>query len=286
MMSAAPILLVLAAAAPQSPDEAAPPLDLAALAARVDAAHRPHGPVPAIDAFVGTVELHLIDRDEQGGQVDLAVQFLQWRPPGRDRVLPLIRYEVLEAGKPTVRGRDRNGRWQLFQGEARDLQQAEFADDLAAFDRHTNLARQLLRFLDPGAVLRSLQNPTEVRETTLRVNRRPLPCHAVAGELAAFPLLRQGGEDAPVRLEIFVARDDGRLVAVEACPLVDGEPDRQRLERVDLVDLHERDGLLVPRSIVHLFQKPNGELDAYSRAVLTSLSLRPELTADDFDRPR
>ncbi|MBX3461775.1 MAG: hypothetical protein KF830_01275 [Planctomycetes bacterium] len=284
----APLLLIaLALGAPQDP----PPRvadDLRALAARVDAAHRPRGPVPEVTAFRSHIELHLLDADQQrGGQVDLAVQFLLWRPPGRDRPRSLIRYDVLEAGSPIVRGRDRNGPWQLFQGEAQDLHKAEFADDLAACDQHTNLARQLLRCLDPGAVLRSLAAPGPVHEEVLALDRNArIDCQTVAGDLPAFPLLQQGGEDAPVRLKVFVRKDDGRLLAIEAVPLVDGAPDAARLERVHLLELHEQDDLLVPRRIVHLFRKADGRLHPQSRAVLTSLSLRPELGAADFDRPR
>jgi hypothetical protein len=283
----ASLALALAVTLPQAPERAVPS-DLVALAARVDAAHRPHGPVPEVTAFRSNLELHLLDTDQkQGGQIDLAVQFLHWRQPGRDRVWPLIRYEVLEAGAPSVRGRDRNGPWHLFQGAAQDLRKAEFADDLAACERHTNLARQLLRCLDPGAVLRSLAAVGPVVEETLRLDRSTRrSCFSVAGDLPAFPLLQQGGDDSPVRLQVFVGKDDGRLVAIEASPLVDGKPDLARLERIHLLDLHERDGLLVPRSIVHLFRKADGQLHPQSRAVLTSLSLRPELRAEDFDRPR
>lgn len=286
-MLAIQLAFALAFTAPQEPAPA-PPTDLAALAARVDGAHRPNGPVPEVTAFRSNLELHLLDVDQkQGGQVDLAVQFLQWRQPGTDRQRPLIRYDVLEAGSPSVRGRDRNGPWHLFQGEAQDLRKAQFAADLEACERHTNLARQLLRFLDPGAVLRSLSQPSAVTETELHIDRRTrLPCLTVAGDLAAFPLLQQGGDDAPVRLRVFVGKADGRLVAIEACPLVDGEPLLDRLERVRLIDLHERDDLLVPGSIVHLFRKADGQMHPQSRAVLTSLSLRPELRAEDFDRPR
>jgi hypothetical protein len=123
-----------------------------------------------------------------------------------------------------------------------------------------------------------------VRDEDLKVGRKLVPCHTVEGELSAFPLLQQGGEDAPVRLKVFVDRANGQLRAIEAMPLRDGEPDPSRLEQVQLLDLHERDGLLVPRRIVHLFQKTDGQLHLQTDAVLTSLSLRPELDVADFDR--
>ncbi len=280
-------LLALAAIAPQEPIDPLP-LDLPGLAARVDAAHHPNGPVLEVTAFRCNLELHVLDVDaKQRGQVDLAVQFLQWRKPGGNRVRPLIRYEVLEAGSPIVRGRDQYGPWQLYQGEAQDLKKAQFADDLAACERHTNLARQLLRCLDPGAVLRSLGKPSAVTEAELKIDRATrLACLCVEGDLPAFPLLQQGGDDAPVHMRVFVAKADGQLQAIEVCPLVDGAPAPDRLERVRLLDLHQRDDLLVPRSIEHLFRKADGQMHLQSRAVITALSLRPELRAEDFDRPR
>ena len=94
------------------------------------------------------------------------------------------------------------------------------------------------------------------------------------------------GGDAPVRVQVFVEKATGRLVAIEACPLRDGVPDEARLEHVDLLEPTEQDGLLVPRRIVHQFRKPNGEMQAQLRTTLTALSLRPELEAKDFDRPK
>lgn len=284
-MSSIPLTLALALAVPQEPAPEALP-DREALAARVDAAHHPHGPVAAFTAFRSTLKLELLDRDEPGGEVELQVEFFAWQKTDGDRVRPLIRYQVNEAGSPIVRGQDRNGPWQLYQGEPQSLRKAQFADDLTACQRHTNLARQLLRCLDPGEVLRSLQQPGAVREQELRLQRRAVPCLSVAGDLAAFPLLQQAGEDAPVRLEVFVDKATGRVVAIEASPLRDGQPDAARREQVQLHDLREQDGCLVPRSLVHLFYQPNGQLAPQTRATLTSLSLRPDLGVDDFDRAR
>ncbi|MBL9078879.1 MAG: hypothetical protein JNL08_15340 [Planctomycetes bacterium] len=286
-----PLLLGLWLPLPQEPPPAAPPAppsDLAALAARVDAAHRPHGPVAPVTALRANLELHVVDREqERRGMVALDVMFLQRPTTGRQPPAPLIRYDVLEAGAEAVRGRDRNGPWQLFQGKATDLRKAEFVDDLAACQRHTNLARQLLRFLDPGAVLRALENPGPVQDESLpRARQVVVACHTVAGDLPAFPLLQQGGDDAPVHLKVWVDAATGRLLTADVCPRVDGKPDEARLERIHLVDLHEQDDLLVPRSIEHLFRTADGTLRPQSRAVLTSLSLRPELRVEDFDRPQ
>ncbi len=281
-------LLAIAIAALTPQDPAGTPGDLTELASRVDAAHHPKGPVAPITALRANLEMHALDTDaKETGQVDLAVRLLQWRRPDRDREQTLIHYEVLEAGSPIVRGRDRNGPWQLVQGEAKDLRGAEFGRDLEACQKHTNLARQLLRFLDPGAVLRSLQKPVPVIDEVLAIDRETkVACRRAEGRLPSFPLLRQNGDDAPVRLRVWVGKENGRLVAAEAAPLVGDEPDETRAERVLLLDLHERDDLLVPRKLEHLFRTQEGRLRLQSRVVFTSLSLRPELRAEDFDRPK
>jgi hypothetical protein len=279
---------------PQDPSPPSPP-DLRELAARVDAAHRPDGPVPPITAFKSTVKLEVVDKAApQGGEVELEVQFLLWKPPGRDREQALIKYQLKEAGPAIVRGRDREGYWQLFQNEAKDLRGAEFEQDLAACRKHTNLARQLVQFLDPGAVLRSLQQPSPVREEELRfhegeergapVRGTKTPCFVVEGRLPSFPLLQHGGDDAPVHLKVFVSKATSRLLAVEATPIVGGKPDAASMERVNLLDPKLDAGLLVPRKLAHYFTANDGSMRLQSR-VLLSPTLRPELRVEDFDRP-
>lgn len=272
-------------ATPVSPAAKSHP-DLEALAGRVRAAHHPKGPVAPVQAFTGSLELHLVDADaEQRGQVDLDVRFLEWTPPGKTRVRPLLRYQVVQAGKPIVRGRDRFGPWQLIQGKPEDLND-QLARDLEECERHTNLARQLLKLLDPGDVLRALQRPSAVATEPLNVERSVrIDCETVEGDLPAFPLLQQGGEDAPTHLKVYVAKETGRLIAVDAWPTKDGKIDPTRGERMLLLDLHERDGVLVPRELKHLFRNEAGKLRLKTRAVLNNLSLRPKLGVDDFDRP-
>ena len=276
-----------AAPAPAAPASAPAPTaiaaDLEALARAVDDAHRPRGPVPPVVAFRTSLELHILDAAaEDRGQADLQVQFLEWSRPRSDKVVPLIRYEVRRAGAPLVIGRDRNSPWQLYQGQPRDLG-AEFAEDLKALERNTNLARQLIRFLSPGAVLRGLRQATPVRNEALTIERgNTVECTVVEGDLESFPL-QQAGQDLPVRAKIYVAKASHQLLAVEVSPLVGGTADTTRTERVLLLDLHERDGLLVPRELKHLLRDGSG-LRLKSRAVLRQLELRPVLSASDFDR--
>lgn len=259
---------------------------LEGLAARVDAAHRPDGPTPAVTALRGTVELHYLARDaEQRGQVDLDLRYLEWTRPGGTKVVPLLRYEVKQAGAPVVRGRDRNGPWQLVKGEPRDLLAADAAQDLAEFERRQNLVRQLLRFLAPGDVLRTLQQAGQITREDLEVARASkVACVTVTGTLPAFPLMRQGGDDAPAQLKVWIDAATNRLLAVDAAPMKDGQPDVANGERVRLTDLRARDGLLTPGEVLHLFTGADGKYALQTRAVITTLQLRPELKAEDFDR--
>lgn len=285
------VLLLFAAWLPAQapvPSPAAPqelPADLLALAGRVEAAHRPGGPVPKVTALKAAMELHLLEKkSEQRGQVDLLLDYLEWQRPGGKRPATLLRYEVRDAGSPVVRGRDREGPWQLVAGEPRDLTSADATQDLAAFERHGNLVKQLVRFLSPGDVLRALQKAGPVADEELELRRTRIPCQTVSGQLPAFPLLQQAGEDAPVELKIWVDKASGRLLAVDAWLLKDGQKDAARGERIVLDKLEARDGLLVPLELMHLFRQADGSLALQSRALLTKLSLRPELRAEDFDR--
>lgn len=283
-MLASTLCLLATLSAQQGPPPADP---VEALARRVEAAHRPKGVVPPVTALTGSLELHMLEAEAaQRGQVDLAVKFMEWQAPSQKRVRPLIRYEVSGA-TPVVRGIDKDGPWLLHQGVPRDLDGADFVRDLEECERYTNLARQLLRFLSPGQVLRSLQRPTPVQDEPLQLGRSAaVACQSVAGELPAFPLLQRGGEDAPVRLKVYVTKAEGRLLAADACPLVNGKPDEAHSERIVLGDLRERGGLLVPHRLEHLFRQADGQLRLQSRAVMVELSLRPELRAEDFDRAR
>ena len=288
MLRRTALFAVFAAAAGLPAQDPPLPGGLEALAARVDAAHRPDGPTPVVVALRGAVELHFVARSaEQRGQVDLGLRYLEWTRPGGTKVVPLIRYEVKEAGAPLVRGRDRNGPWLLSKGEPRDLTGADFAQDLAEFERRQNLVRQLLRFLEAGTVLRSLQQPGPLAVEDLVLNAArgtKVACITVQGSLPAFPLLRRGGDDAAAQLKVYVERATLRLLAVDATPMADGKPDAAAAERVLLRDLRARDGLLVPHEVLHLFAEADGTFVLQSRAVVTKLELRPELAVDDFDR--
>lgn len=266
------------------PAPAEVPPDLAALLARLDAAHHPEGPVPEVRSFRAALEVHLIDASaEQGGQISLAFQYLRWQRSERS-VRHLIRYEVKHSGEPIERGRDQYGMWHRTNGEAKPITEAD-TEDVAAVERHTQLARQLVSFLDPAAVLRTMTDPSPVRDEMFRRGREAaVECRTVEGTLSGFPLLRQQGDDVPVRIKVYVTAADGRLLAVLVRPLVDGKPDEARAELIRLLDYGQNNGMLVPNLVEHFYRTDDDKLAAQSRVVIRKLELNPPLTVDSFAR--
>ncbi len=281
-----PFLLALASPRAQTP---APPTgELEALAAKVETAHRPKGPVPRITALRATFTVHLLDPTaEQRGQVDLAVQFLEWQRTTNSKTTALVRYQMSEASTQVVRGLDRDGPWQIVKGEARDLESADSTQDLEAFRQHANVLKQLVRFLSPGDALRSLQEPGPVRTEDLVIGREDkVACQTIEGRLAEFPMVRKGQADGPVAVKFWIAEPQGVVVAVDVWPLRDGKPDTRAGERILLQELKDRDGVLVPLRLKHLQSDAEGKLRTSTEAVLVKLELRPELRVEDFDRTR
>ncbi|MFK7743264.1 MAG: hypothetical protein AB8H80_23310 [Planctomycetota bacterium] len=276
---------------PQTPPPQNGVPNLAALALRVGRSHRPEaGPGAAaakpIDAFRCSLALELLDkRAEQGGQVELAVQFLRWQRENNRRKITLLRYELQGSEGLNVRGRDRLGPWHVQQGEVQDLTGARHERDLEQFREHLNLAKQLVRFLSPEEVLKSLKKPSEVTRTQLVIARgKSVATLTVTGTLKRFPMMQNAGEEGPALLQIYVDESNDRLRAVDVWPLVEGKPDLRRCERIVMNDQRMRDGILVAHELTHKWRDPNGRLRPHSRVKMTTLDLRPELTVSDFDR--
>ncbi|MEY3162073.1 MAG: hypothetical protein RIT25_2064 [Planctomycetota bacterium] len=284
-----PAFLLLPALLALLPQDPGPATDLQRLSERVDAVHYPDGRPKRLESFRADLSIEEAAADaSQRGQAELRSMFREWQPEGAKVSRPLIRYSVVDAGQPIERGCDRDGWWELFQGEPRDLTARDLAESLKAAQRDTKLARQLLRFMDPGAVLRTLQDAGAVVEETLQVGRtEPVPCQVATGRLAAFPLLEQEGDAVPVAARIFVHRDTGRLVAIEARPLdAEGKPDAGRGEFLRFEE-HEKQGpALLPRMLVHYRLDANGKRMLQRKVRLVQITLGAELRVEDFDRPR
>lgn len=259
-----------------------------AFALRVAAAHRTDPASHKIDAFRSTIELELKDATlDKGGQVALDVAFLEFQAENRKRPTTLLRYEVRGAEQPIVRGQDRYGPWHISNGKPQDLTGAGSERDLKAFLEHKNLAKQLVRFLSPGDVIRSLSNCTEVREQKLQLTRSTfLDTLAIDGDMDQFPMMRNAGEEVAARLTIYVDHKTDRLVAVDVTPIKKGVLDENNGERIKLDKLEERNGLLVPSQLHYLWRDPRGQLRSHSSVNIIKLDLKPDLKKVDFDRTR
>jgi hypothetical protein len=259
-----------------------------AFALRVAAAHRPDHASHRIEAFRSTIELELKDATlDKGGQVALDVAFLEFQAENRKRPTTLLRYEVRGAEQPIVRGQDKYGPWHISNGKPQDLTGAGSERDLKAFLEHKNLAKQLVRFLAPGDVIRSLNNCTDVREQKLQLTRSTfLDTLAIDGDIDQFPMMRNAGEEVPARLTVYVDRKTDRLVAVDVTPIKKGVLDENNGERIKLDKLEERNGLLVPSQLHYLWRDPRGQLRSHSSVNIIKLDLKPDLKKADFDRSR
>ncbi|GAB4137603.1 MAG: hypothetical protein Fur0037_02820 [Planctomycetota bacterium] len=277
---------LLGTAAVLAAQEPAIPNDLEKLARSVDAAHRPDGTTRQFRGFAAALEMKQTARDKERGEATLRVRYLRWLPPGRKREIPLIRYRVVDSATPIERGRDLNGYWQIVDGKPKDLETRDTTADLANVRRDLNLARQLLRFLDPGAVLRGLRDPTPVSDEEVVLGRTaPVPCTVVAGALESFPRLWEPGADTPVRLKVFIAHSTNHLFAVEIWPLDEhGVPDRERGEFVKLDDLRMQSGVKLPMRLSLYRSGADGRRIKQMEVSFLSVELDPPLAPADFDR--
>ena len=275
-------LLVLLAQ-PAAAQDATP--DIATLARQVGGAHRPDGPTAKVEAFTCQLELHLLDVSEKnGGQANLEVDFLQQAREAPKKPRTFIRYKVRGVDRAIRRGFDRFGPWHIQQGKPADLTAAGAQRDLESLREHTNLARQLLRFLSPEAVIGSLEAPTQVSHEELRIGRKSAAVYGISGRLPEFPWMQRAGSDAPAYVTIYVDKSSKRLLGIDAWPVKDGVTDRSRGERILLSDLQLRDGLLIPRTLRYLWRNAAGKLRSHSTAKIITLDLSPELDVKHFDR--
>ena len=275
-------LLVLLAQ-PAAAQDATP--DIATLARQVGGAHRPDGPTAKVEAFTCQLELHLLDVSEKnGGQANLEVDFLQQAREAPKKPRTFIRYKVRGVDRAIRRGFDRFGPWHIQQGKPADLTAAGAQRDLESLREHTNLARQLLRFLSPEAVIGSLEAPTQVSHEALRIGRKSAAVYGISGRLPEFPWMQRAGSDAPAYVTIYVDKSSKRLLGIDAWPVKDGVTDRSRGERILLSDLQLRDGLLIPRTLRYLWRNAAGKLRSHSTAKIITLDLSPKLDVKHFDR--
>ncbi|MFO1052345.1 MAG: hypothetical protein U1F36_09040 [Planctomycetota bacterium] len=263
-------------AEPQSPS-AQESIDLPALIAKVRAAHWPTPRKAPLDRFKALLRNTPARSDQASAEIDLTVSFL---------APSLLRYRVDEPGKTLEQGVDEKGVWSLIGKEVQRIQGKEQRSEAETARGYVSLAAELLKLLDPAAVLESLQEPSAPRPSSFAPNGKDrVPTYVVSGRLDDFPLQAptpDGKRSATVALTITVDARTGLLVLAEARPLNDKHEPTGALERVLLRDPIEQGGMVLPREL--LLYRGN-QLD--SRVAIRSIDLSPEgLTADSIRRPR
>lgn len=286
---AAPLLTGQAPGAPKATENATAQNGVPnreALALRVSNAHQPNGEIDKISAFTSKIELELKDvTADKGGQVTLDVSYLELRNPKPKKPTTLLRYEVKGGEERIVRGFDVFGPWHLHKGKPQDLTAPNAVQDLKHFQEHRNLARQLVRFLSPCEVIRSLTNCSKVQERDIILTRRKkTKALAIEGDVEGFPMMHTAGEELPARLTIWVDSKTNRLLAIDVTPRISGKLRPAGRERIKLTKLTERNGLLVPKYLHYLLPDKEGNLRIHSTVHLVDLNLRPNLTTSDFNR--
>lgn len=264
--------------------------ELEALAQRLDKAHLTDPAAKAIRGFDAHLRMGGFAKDaKQRGEIEFAVSFLEWIKPSTGRPWPLIRYRQVDSADTIEYGRDQLDYWALLDGRIRNLRSRELERDLESCRSNLRLARQLIRFLEPGTELRSMTDVGPIQQEPLRQGRaRAVECTTVTGKLEDFPMLQTGGEQSAVRAKAFID-PEGRLLGLEVTPLNDqGVAYQGQGEFIMLQDYRTLGGRLVPMKITHFAVPSEGVRKQQRQVQIVTLEVDPgqvELSAPDFDRP-
>lgn len=262
---------------------------LAQLTELVRDAHRTKDAV-AIESFKADLRIEELARtaEEHRGQIELEVQFLDWKHPDTGRAYPLIRYRQTDSARSIEQGRDREDYWAMADGKPQNMRSRELATDLEHARRNIKLARQMVQLVDASQLLATLKDPSSVQSEDLVQGRAlKVPCHTVTGTLASFPLRQHDGEESDVSAKVFVAKDSNLLIGLEVRPVhADSKDDKSEAEFVFLTEHRENRGRIVPTRIVHFAVDDTGKRRAQMGIDLTTFDLDAKLEPAAFDRPQ
>lgn len=273
--------------APAAPDqEPGARADVDRFVADLRKAHAPDGDVASPSGFHIAYKL-TGNREGKSVAIVADTTFLRWEPEP-DTVKPLIHTRIHEGETPIERGRDQGGDWIRKDGKTQALFGNVFAEEKEGIQRDVNLAEQLLRYLDPAAVVERMFQVTRVVEEDVAVGGRgrKAHCRTLRGVLMEFPFYYRGGAPAPAQLQVWIEDESGLLVAFEATPIHNGRPQPGLRERYRVADLEANGGVLVPRTIVLYRPGPDGKPTYDAKVEISSLDFAGERTADDLARPR
>ncbi len=287
-------LLPQGATTPQGDAEKPEVISKQQLVDLVDAAHR-SGKNKDLQpqAFSSRFKFIIQSREEGSISTTLESKFssqLSYEYRGKG-VKDMIYYKLLEGGQSIERGMDKRGPWQRFQGKkTQSLNGKEFQQDREKVQGELRLCNQLLRFLDPAKVLRQLRAIKPVASEEIRIKRgTSVACHFLEGVLDTFPIY-QSQAAGPVQLQIWIRKDNSRLLRVRVFPLDDSNTPSPQGEQILMVE-HRliSDALLLPKKlIIARVDRDKGDGDKVENTAELGFErsdLNPELSAKDFDRP-
>jgi len=211
--------------------------------------------------------------------------YFRWeKEPGEFK--PLIRTSIYEGEEPVERGYDQYTGWIRKDGSTKALLGNAAAAELEGIQRDINLSQQLLRYLDPAAVIDRLQDVSAVTEESIAAGRgRTIECRTVRGRLEAFPFYYRGGEASPAQIQVWIDDASGQLVAVEATPVFGDQLAPALREKYRVSGLEAVDGVLIPRTLVLYRPGPDGQPVWDAKVEISSMELNPQLTVADLARP-
>ncbi len=277
----ASLFALLVAGASIAQEQVAPPaaesIELPVLIEKVRAAHWPTPPKDALDRFHAVLRYTPVRVQQDSVELDLDVTYLA---PG------FLRYKVDEPGRTLEQGWDDEGGWSLVDKQLTALRGKDLANDREQVKRRLGIARQLLRLLDPAAVLAALESPSAPARSRMTLSgKESAEVWVVRGELAEYPLLAptaDGLTTARVRLAVTVDAERGLVHAVEAQPLDEHGAPSGPTETVLLRDMVQQDGIVLPRELFFVRAR-----EREARIRIVSIDLRPDaVTPATVRRPR
>ena len=274
-------MLLAGGSAAQAPD-AEPESELQGILDDITAAHGGEAALRSTTQFQGRLEITSAGSEDDKVTVGLDIRFMTPKA---------IRYKVDEGERRVERGRDTRGSWtRLSRDEPPvSLGGRDYEGDRRELNKHTSLAAQLLRFLDPAAIAAMLNEPGITRD---RLGSQD--CLMISGTADSFPIYSKGGDQLQVTLQLWIDARSSRLTAVQAFPMAaDGEPEAEG-ELIYMSKHRMLDGVLVPSALRFYRvvraegseEGPSERRQAIVDVRLIQLDLDPELDNQAFDRRR
>jgi hypothetical protein len=249
----------------------------AAWIARLDRAHLGGRERPEFDRFRANLRITSLAPDTDNVEIGVTAEFLA---PNR------IRTRIEETDGIHERGHDDRGPWQRDSRGVFALEGRTYAKDRQEVQRHLQLSRQLLEYLDPARALGRMEITAGAAARVLTIGQRlKIESRVLTGTVASFPLYDGTDGVAKVRLELWVDAATDLLVGVHATPL---DAEGKALSEGEFVLLQayaERDGVRLPGELT-IYRVRGTKREAVVQARIAAIDLHPDLTRESIARPK